>query len=122
MMRKVAMDQPGSSAEALHRRAVMMIAFGGRVPLDAVGTVAAALLAELYVEGVAHGVSPKDWEAVTSLPLACLEVCRVQARRHRPTRDGAVRNAEGQPPLPFPLPPAVQRLRDVELPVRARAR
>jgi hypothetical protein len=42
------MDESGSSAETLHRRAVVMISSGGRIPLDAVGTVAADLLTELY--------------------------------------------------------------------------
>jgi hypothetical protein len=114
------MDQSGSSAEALHRRAVAMIAFGGRIPLDAVGTDAADLLTELYAVGVARGISPEDWEAVTSLPLACLEASRAQARRQRPTPGGAMRPDRGQPPLP--LLPAVQPSRDVKTPGRGRTR
>jgi hypothetical protein len=39
---------------------------------------AAALLADLYAAGVKHGISSLDWDAVTSLPDACLSVTRYQ--------------------------------------------
>ena len=111
------MDQ----SEALHKRAVVMIVAGGRVPLDAVATAAVDLLTELYAIGVAHGISPEDWEAVTSLPLACLDVTRAQARRRqRPINPGTAKVAEVQ--LPLPLPPAVQQGRGFDQPGRGRAR
>jgi hypothetical protein len=114
------MDQSGASPETLHKRAVAMIVAGGRVPLDAVGTAAADLLTELYTVGVAHGISPDDWEAVTSLPLACLDVTRAQARRQRPIRDWDAPRTLGQP-LAL-TPPPVQPGRSVDQRGRGRAR
>ncbi len=108
------MDQ----SEALHKRAVVMIVAGGRVPLDAVTAAAVDLLTELYAVGVAHGISPEDWEAVTSLPLACLDVTRAQARRQRPISPRTATVAEVQ----LPLPPAVQPGRGFDQPGRGRAR
>jgi hypothetical protein len=117
------MDQSGASAEELHRRAVGMISSGGRVPLDTVGLLAADLLTDLYIVGMARGITPEDWEAVTSLPLACLDVSRALASRHRPTPAGPVSPAQGQsaPPRPLALP-AMQPLGDVERPRHGRAR
>ena len=108
------MDQ----SEALHKRAVAMIVAGGRVPLDAGATAAVDLLTKLYAVGVAHGISPEDWEDVTSLPLACLDVTRAQVRRQRPISHRTARVAEVQ----LPLPPAVQPGRRFDQPARGRAR
>ena len=105
-------------SEALHKLAVAMIVAGGRVPLDAVGSAAADLLTELYAVGVAYGVSPQDWAAVTSLPLACLDVTRAQACRQRPISHRALPVAERK----APLPPAVQPGRGFDQPGRGRAR
>ena len=105
-------------SEALRRRAVVMIGEGGRVPLDAVGKAAVDLLTELYAVGVAYGISPEDWEAVTSLPLARLDVTRAQARRQRPSRDRPISMTEGQPPQLPTVPP----VRGVDQPGRGRAR
>ena len=117
------MDQSGASPEALHKRAVAMIMAGDRVPLDAVGTAAVDLLTELYTVGVAHGISPDDWEAVTSLPLACLDVTRAQARRQRPTRRCDAPMTLRQPPAVAPTPtPTLQPGRSVDQPGRGRAR
>ena len=96
---------------------------GGRVPLDAVGTAAVDLLTELYAVGVAHGISPDDWEAVTSLPLACLDVTRAQARRQRPTRRWDAPMTLGQPPAVAQTPtPTLRPGRSVDRPGRGRAR
>lgn len=114
------MDQSGSSGEALRRRAVVMISSGGRVPLDAVGSVAADLLAELYLVGMARSITPEDWEAVTSLPLAGLDVSRAVARPHRSTAAMPIRPGQGQPPRP--LPPAALLGRAAELPRHGRVR
>lgn len=110
------MDQDRS--EVLHKFAAAMIVAHTRVPLDAVGEAAAELLTELYAIGVAHGISWEDWDAVTSLPLTCLDVTRAQARRKRPTSKRAVRTAEVQ----LPLRPAVEPLRRFDQPGRGRAR
>lgn len=108
------MDQ----SEVHHKFAAAMIVAHSRVPLDAVGAAAADLLTELYAIGVAHGISPEDWAAVTSLALACLEVTRAQARRKRPTSERAVRTAEVQ----LPPRPAVEPLRRFDQPDRGRPR
>jgi hypothetical protein len=108
------MDQ----SEMLHKLAAAMIVAEGRVPLDAVGVTAVDLLTELYAVGVAHGIAPEDWAAVTSLPLACLDVTRAQARRHRPISNRAAQMGEGQPPLRRTVEP----VRNVDQPGRGRAR
>lgn len=52
--------------------------------LDATGEAAAALLADLYAVGLAHGVTPQDWAWVTTLPGACWDVSReLEARRRQ---------------------------------------
>ena len=112
------MDRAASSPEALHKRAVAMMVAGGPVPLDVVGSAAADLLTEPYAVGVSHGMSPDDWEAVTSLPLACLDVRRAQARRQRLNYVWAATIADVQPPPP----PAVQSLCAVDRPRPGRAR
>ena len=62
--------------------------------LDATGEAAAALLADLYIVGLAHGVTPQYWAWVTDLPTACWDVTRDVAARRRM----AIEAAAPQPP------------------------
>ena len=59
-----------------------IVAESGRA-LDATGEAAAALLADLYIVGLAHGVTPQYWAWVTDLPTACWDVTRDVAARRR---------------------------------------
>ena len=72
--------------------------------LDRVGVAAARLLADLYATGLAHGVSPQDWAAVTALPGACWDAARAVDRRQQLAAERA-RTTSGR--LPFALGSAV---------------
>ena len=101
---RVAMGECGSRAEALQRRAVVMISSAGSVPLDAVGTVAADLLTDLYLVGMARGITPDNWEALTSLPLAGLDVSGAlgPSSLAHPLRGDATGQRPATPPAAVP--------------------
>ena len=52
-----------------------------------VSEAAVRLLAELYLVGLRHGISPAVWASVTSLPAACRDATRYRDRFDG--RDGA---------------------------------
>lgn len=63
-----------------------------RTALDA----AAAPVADLWVAGERHGITPADWAAVTSLPAAALDVTANRYRNQIPhTGDAAADALEG---------------------------
>ena len=67
--------------------------------LDASGEAAAALLADLYLVGFAHGVTPQYWAWATELPIACRDVTRdVAARRRTAIALGRAQDPRVSPP------------------------
>ena len=81
-----------------------IVAESGRA-LDATGEAAAALLADLYIVGLAHGVTPQYWAWVTDLPTACWDVTRdVAARRRTAMALGRTKEPQVPPRGPVPLP------------------
>ena len=75
-----------------------IVAESGRA-LDATGEAAAALLADLYIVGLAHGVPPQYWAWVTDLPSACWDVARdVAARRRNAIALGCAKDPGVSPP------------------------
>ena len=104
----------------LHKLAqAKIVAETGRA-LDATGEAAAALLADLYIVALAHGVTPQYWAWVTDLPTACWDVTRdVAARRRTAIALGRAKDLQITPPGrgllpqpfsdPAPQPPQVRR-------------
>ena len=75
-----------------------IVAERGRA-LDATGEAAAALLADLYLVGLAHGVTPQYWAWATDLPSACWDVTRdVAARRRSAIALGRAKDPGVSPP------------------------
>ena len=75
-----------------------IVAESGRA-LDATGEAAAALLADLYLVGLAHGVTPQYWAWVTELPSACWDMTRdVAARRRTAIALGRAQDPRLSPP------------------------
>ncbi|MBK5308319.1 MAG: hypothetical protein JJD92_16690 [Frankiaceae bacterium] len=88
-------DEPAGSAAGVDVKEVdqlrklaqdKIVAETGKA-LDVIGEAAAALLADLYAAGLAHGITPDDWASVTALPGACWDVSRARARRQQTVVD-----------------------------------
>jgi hypothetical protein len=59
----------------------ILVTTGRQIPAR-VEPVATLLLVDEWTAGLVHGVQPQDWQAVSSLPTACLDaVVLVEARR-----------------------------------------
>jgi len=87
-----------------------IVAESGRA-LDATGEAAAALLADLYIVGLAHGVTPQYWAWVTDLTTACWDVTRdVAARRRTAIALSRTKDPQVPPPGPGLLPRPVSGL------------
>ena len=81
----------------LRKLAADKIAVEGGAALDRVGEAAARLLADLYATGLAHGVTPQDWAAITALPRACWDAACALDRRQQLAAERA-RTLTGRPP------------------------
>ena len=81
--------RPGHSGVDMDEREVLrklaedkIVGESGKA-LDVIGEAAAALIADLYAAGLAHGITPDDWAWVTALPGACWDASRALARRQQ---------------------------------------
>ena len=88
------MDQP----DELRKLAQDKIVAESGAALDRVGVAAAGLLADLYATGLAHGITPQDWAAVTALPRACWDASRAAGRRQLMAAERA-RTMSGRTPF-----------------------
>jgi hypothetical protein len=72
---------PRCATQARAALTTILVTTGRQVPAH-VETVATLLLVDVWTAGLTHGVQPQDWQAVCSLPAACLDaVVLIEARR-----------------------------------------
>ena len=82
-----------------------IVAVTGRA-LGLIAEAAARLLADVYAAGLAHGITPESWAAVSALPGACWDTSLAQARQQQRAADRTVTMSEG--PMVVPPPVAVR--------------